>query len=74
LFLIGIFKRVVPKETLENQLAASGNIPAKDIPEIVKFIKTCLLLNLSERPAAGDLIENKWLLPGFACSCGYCGW
>ena len=73
LFPIGIFTRVVPKETLESQLAASGNIPAKEIPEIVKFIKICLLLNLSERPSAGDLTQNEWLVPGFACSCGYCG-
>ena len=73
-FFIGIFTGVVPKETLESQLIASGNIQAKDIPGIVKFLKTCLQLTSWKRPKAGDLMFDEWLVPAFACSCGFTGY
>ena len=70
LFFIGIFTGVVLKETLESQLTASGNIPAEDIPGVVKFLKTCLRLTPWKRPRAGDLVTDEWLEHAFACSCG----
>ena len=73
-FPIGIFTGVVPKETLESQLTASGNIPAEDIPEIVEFLKTCLQLTYWKRPDARELMLDKWLVPAFACSCGFTGY
>ena len=69
-FFIGIFTRVVPKETLESQLIASGKIPKEDIPGIVKFLKTCLRLTPWKRPRAGDLELDDWLDPALGCSCG----
>ena len=67
---------MVPKETetLESQLTASGNIPAEDIPEIVRFLKSCLKLTKWERPGASGLKFDKWLKPAFACSCGFTGY
>ena len=73
-FPIGIFTGVVPKETLESQLTASGNIPEEDIPEIVEFLKTCLQLTYWKRPDARELMLDKWLVPAFACSCGFTGY
>ena len=65
---------MVPKETLESQLTASGNIKAEDIPGIVKFLKTCLRLTSWKRPKAGDLVLDEWLEPALACSCGFTGY
>ena len=73
-FPIGMFKGVVPNETLESQLTASGNIAAEDIPGIAKFLRTCLRLTSWKRPIAGDLKEDEWLKPAFACSCGFSGY
>ena len=64
----------VARETLgklERPLTGSGNVAEKDITSTVKFLRTCLAVNIENRAMAHEVIEGSWITT--RCAYGWCG-
>ena len=60
----------VARETLgrlESLLTESRNIAEKDIASTAEFLRTCLAVNVANRPTAFEVLEGEWVTTG----CGF---
>ena len=60
----------VARETLgklESLLTESGNVAEKDLASTAKFLRTCLAVNVANRPTAFEVLEGEWVTTG----CGF---
>ena len=60
----------VAEETLgklESLLTESGNVAEKDLASTAKFLRTCLAVNVANRPTAFEVLEGEWVTTG----CGF---